>query len=137
MSSPSPSDGGGGSSSTLAGVIDLHGFDVFAAAIFVELEGAMVLVGVLDGFAHFGFRAGNHFIVAQVRERLGAWIISAFQVHDAGAHVIDPGGDEFLFGIVIAFGAHAFEFHVLHFAVGSWHLHFAGVLGDDITTAKD
>ena len=57
------------------------------------------------------------------------------EVLDAGAHVVDPRADEFFLHVVIALERHAFELHILHFAVFTGHLHFAGHIHREVAAA--
>src|SRR5436190_10768368 len=88
-------------------IADLHRLRFLAATIFVPLEDVMVFIDDLDHFADFLLHAGNPFVFRRVGKRLGRGIVVAFGKHDAGAHVVDPGADEFLFDVVVAVNSHA------------------------------
>jgi len=85
---------------TLARVSEFHRFDFFAAAILRRIHIADGLCRILYCLAHLRLCARHHFRFAAIRQRLRGGVIRAFHAHDAGAHVIDPGGDKFLFRIV-------------------------------------
>src|SRR2546430_16682631 len=109
-------------------VINLHGFRFALAAIFVVLHRHVIVVRHFDELADFFLHPGHHLVFAGVSESLGGGVIGAIHGHDAGTHVIDPAGDEFLFDVVVTVHRHADEIHVLHFAIGTRHFEFAGVL---------
>src|SRR6266581_115128 len=118
----------------LSRVADFHRFRFLAAAILVPLESVMVFIDDLYHFADLLFHPGDGFIFPGVGKRFSGGIVIAFRRHDAGAHFVDPGSDEFLFHIVVAFNPHAFESHVFHFAVRTWHLHLPGHVQDKIAS---
>ena len=63
----------------------------------------MVLVRDFDGFADFSFHAWHGLVFGTIGESFRVRVVSAFGVHDAGAHVINPGGDEFFLHVIKAF----------------------------------
>src|SRR5438105_10002823 len=95
----------------------------------------MIVVGDFYHLAnrHFHSRHGLHF--ARVSKGLGRRIVGAVRKLNAGAHVVDPRGNELLLYVIIAFDAHPFELHILHFAVFSRHLHLPGHIHYHVTTA--
>src|SRR6266536_301485 len=115
-------------------VVDLHRLRFLAATIFVPLEDVMVFIDDLDHFADFLLHAGNPFVFACIGKRFGRGIVVAFGHHDAGAHVVYPAADEFLFHVVVAVNAHAFESHLLLLAVRLRHLHFSSHIHDKVAS---
>ena len=109
-----------------ARVGDLHGFLFLAATGFVPLQTHMVLSGTLITSRTGVFIPGIISISLVISECLGRGIVGALGKLNAGAHVVDPRANEFFLHVVVAFDAHAFELHILHFAVFTRHLHFAG-----------
>ena len=83
----------------------------------------MVLVRDFDHFANWCLHSRNWFHFAIIGECFRGRIIGALRHHDAGAHVIGPGGDELLFHVVVSFNGRALEGKVFHLAIAAGHFH--------------
>ena len=95
----------------------------------------MIVVGDFYRLAHRHFHPGHGLHFARVSKCFRGGIVGAVGKLNAGSHVVDPRGDELLLYVIIAFDAHAFELHLLHFAVFSRHLHLPGHIHYHVTTA--
>src|SRR6476646_7857194 len=120
-----------------ASVGDFHGFLFLTAAVFIPLERHVVVVGDLNYFANWCFHSGHHFDFAGISECLGRGIVGAFGKLNAGAHVLDPRAHELLLCVVVSFDTHAFELHILHFAVLARHLHFTRHVHHHVAASHD
>ena len=97
----------------------------------------MIVVGDFNHFANGRFHSRDRFHLGSVGERFRGGIVGALGKFDTGAHVVDPGSDEFLFHVVVAFHAHPFEHHIFHFPVFARHLHFPAHVHHHVTAAHD
>src|SRR4029077_2004839 len=100
-------------------------------------ETHVVVISDLYHFSDLRFHSRNRLHLGSVGERFCRRIISTLREFNAGAHIVDPRGDELLFHVVVAFHAHAFELHSFHFPVLARHLHVSAYIHHNVAAAHD
>src|SRR5205809_3081588 len=102
----------------LACVVNLQCLHILATTVLVPFKGMMILVRDLNDFADGHLHSRNRFNFTVISEGFGCRIVGAFGIHDSSAHVINPGRNEFLLYVVVAFERHALKREILDLAIG-------------------